>query len=175
MDVLISASRPVAGTIKKEWVEKMASDSIVYACANPIPEIWPWDAKAAGARIVGTGRSDFDNQINNSLGFPGIFRGTLDVRASTITDEMCIAAAEALADLGAKSATEKKVIPTMDQWELYPLEATAVGMKAMEQGIAAKHWEEKELYEHAEYIIRVARQSSEMLYNKGFIPKAPKT
>ncbi|MHA2601315.1 MAG: NAD(P)-dependent malic enzyme, partial [Candidatus Thorarchaeota archaeon SMTZ1-83] len=164
MDVLISASRPVPGTVKKEWVSKMASDSIVYACANPLPEIWPWDAKEAGARIVGTGRSDFDNQINNSLGFPGIFRGTLDVRASTITDEMCIAAAQALADLGAKEASDKKVIPTMDQWELYPLEATAVGMKAIEQGIARVHWEEKDLYERAEQVIRVARASSEILY-----------
>ena len=173
MDVLISASTPTPGAIKKEWVSKMASDSIVFACANPLPEIWPWDAKEAGARIVGTGRSDFDNQINNSLGFPGIFRGTLDVRASTITDEMCIAAAQALADLGAKSASDRKVIPTMDQWELYPLEATAVGMKAIEQGIAKKHWEEKDLYKHAEDIIRRARGGSEILYEKGFIPKAP--
>lgn len=173
MDVLITASRPIPGTVKKEWVSKMASDSIVYACANPLPEIWPWDAKDAGARIVGTGRSDFDNQINNSLGFPGIFRGTLDVRASTITDEMCVAAAQALADLGAKEANERKVIPTMDQWELYPAEATAVGMKAIEQGIAKKHWEEKDLYKHAEEIIRCARGASEMLYEKGFIPKAP--
>jgi malate dehydrogenase (oxaloacetate-decarboxylating) len=175
MDVLITASRPVPGTVKKEWVSKMAKDSIVYACANPLPEIWPWDAREAGAKIVGTGRSDFDNQINNSLGFPGIFRGTLDVRANTITDEMCIAAAQALADLGAKEANIKKVIPTMSQWELYPAEATAVGMKAIEQGVAKKHWEEKELYKHAEEIIRVARASSEMLYKQGFIPKAPPT
>ncbi|TXT57327.1 MAG: NAD-dependent malic enzyme [Candidatus Thorarchaeota archaeon] len=174
-DVLITASRPQPGTVKKEWVSKMANDAIVFACANPLPEIWPWDAKDAGARIVGTGRSDFDNQINNSLGFPGIFRGTLDVRATTITDEMCVAAAKALADLGADEATERKVIPTMDQWELYPAEATAVGMKAIEQGIAKKEWDEKDLYRHAEEIIRTARGSSEILYEKGFIPKAPKT
>jgi malate dehydrogenase (oxaloacetate-decarboxylating) len=173
VDVLITASAPIPGSVKKEWVSKMANDSIVFACANPLPEIWPWDAKDAGARIVGTGRSDFDNQINNSLGFPGIFRGTLDVRASTITDEMCIAAAQALADLGAKEASERKVIPTMDQWELYPLEATAVGMKAIEQGIAKKHWEEKDLYKHAEKIIKRARGASEILYEKNFIPKAP--
>ncbi len=172
-DVLIAASRPVPGTIKKEWIEKMADDAIVFACANPMPEIWPWDAKAAGATVIGTGRSDFDNQINNSLGFPGIFRGTLDVQATTITDEMCVAAARALADLGAKEASEKKVIPTMDQWELYPLEATAVGMKAIEQGIARKEWEEKDLYKHAEQVIRTARGSSEILYEKGFIPQAP--
>jgi malate dehydrogenase (oxaloacetate-decarboxylating) len=175
MDVLLSASRPVPGTVKEEWISKMASDAIVYACANPLPEIWPWDAKEAGARIVGTGRSDFPNQINNSLGFPGIFRGTLDVRATTITDEMCVAAAQALADLGAKEASEEKVIPLMSDWELYPLEATAVGMKAIEQGIASKQWEEKELYKHAEDIIRTARASSEILYTKEYIPKAPPT
>ncbi|MBS3794958.1 MAG: NADP-dependent malic enzyme [Candidatus Thorarchaeota archaeon] len=174
-DVLIGASRPKPGTIKKEAVEKMADDAIVYACANPLPEIWPWDAKDAGARIVGTGRSDFENQINNSLGFPGIFRGTLDVQATTITDEMCIAAAEALAELGAEEASEHKVIPTMSQWELYPREATAVGMKAIEQGIARKEWERDELYEHAEEIIRRSRAASETLYKEGHIPKAPET
>jgi malate dehydrogenase (oxaloacetate-decarboxylating) len=175
MDVLITASRPVPGSVKEEWVAKMANDSIVFACANPLPEIWPWDAKDAGARIVGTGRSDFDNQINNSLGFPGIFRGTLDVRASTITDEMCVAAAQALADLGKKECCEEKVIPTMDNWELYPLEATAVGMKAIEQGIARREWEEKDLYKHAEKIIKTARAASESLYELGHIPKAPPT
>ena len=76
----------------------MAKDAIVFACANPVPEIWPWEAKEAGAAVVATGRSDFPNQVNNSLGFPGIFRGTLDVRARTITDEMCFAAAQAMAD-----------------------------------------------------------------------------
>ncbi len=95
------------------------------------------------------------------------------MRASTITDEMCIAAAQALADLGAKEASERKVIPTMDQWELYPSEATAVGMKAIEQGIAKKDWEEKDLYKHAEKIIKRARGASEILYEKNFIPKAP--
>ena len=94
-DVMISASKSAEDVVKQEWISDMASDSIVFACANPIPEIWPWKAKAAGARVIGTGRSDFDNQINNSLGFPGIFRGTLDVNASTITDEMCVAAAQA--------------------------------------------------------------------------------
>jgi len=75
----------------------MAKDAIIFACANPIPEIWPWEAKDAGARIVGTGRSDFPNQVNNSLVFPAIFRGVLDVQATTITDEMAIAAAQEIA------------------------------------------------------------------------------
>jgi malate dehydrogenase (oxaloacetate-decarboxylating) len=91
-DVLISSSSPGPDVIKKEWISNMADDAIVFVLANPIPEIFPWDAKEAGARIVATGRSDFPNQVNNSLCFPGLFRGTLDVRATTITDEMCIAA-----------------------------------------------------------------------------------
>ena len=97
-DVVIALSTSGPGVILPEWIETMAKDAIVFACANPVPEIWPWEAKAAGAAVVATGRSDFDNQVNNSLGFPGIFRGTLDVRARTITDEMCFAAAKALAD-----------------------------------------------------------------------------
>ncbi len=102
-DVCIALSKPGPDTIQKEWVAKMATDSIVFACANPIPEMWPWDAKEAGVAVFATGRSDFQNQVNNSLGFPGIFRGTLDVRARTITDEMCIAAAEEMA----RTAEEK--------------------------------------------------------------------
>jgi len=92
-DVCISLSKSGPGIILPEWVKGMSQDAIIFACANPIPEIWPWEAKEAGARIVATGRSDFPNQVNNSIGFPGIFRGTLDVKARTITDEMCIAAA----------------------------------------------------------------------------------
>ena len=94
MDVAICLSKPGPDVVKKEWVSSMSNDSIVFTCANPIPEIYPWDAKEAGARIVGTGRSDFPNQVNNSMGFPAIFRGVLDVRARTITDSMVIAAAE---------------------------------------------------------------------------------
>jgi malate dehydrogenase (oxaloacetate-decarboxylating) len=120
-DVCISLSKPGPDTIKRTWVEQMAKEAILFVCANPIPEIWPWEAKEAGARIVATGRSDFPNQVNNSLGFPGIFRGTLDVMAFTITDEMCIAAAEELArcaeDIG---MSEEYLIPTMDEWEVFP-------------------------------------------------------
>jgi malate dehydrogenase (oxaloacetate-decarboxylating) len=88
-DVVIALSRSGPGVVLPEWVSTMEKDGILFACANPVPEIWPWEAHAAGARVVATGRSDFPNQVNNSLGFPGIFRGTLDVRARTITDEMC--------------------------------------------------------------------------------------
>ena len=135
-DVVIALSTPGPDVIKKEWVQAMAKDAIVFACANPIPEMWPWDAKEAGAAIVATGRSDFPNQVNNSLGFPGIFRGTLDVRASTITDEMCIAAAIEMAKMAEENGlSEDYIMPTMDEADVFPREAAAVAMKAIEQGI----------------------------------------
>jgi malate dehydrogenase (oxaloacetate-decarboxylating) len=169
-DVMISASKSAPNVVKKDWVSSMASDSIVFACANPIPEIWPWDAKAAGARVVGTGRSDFDNQINNSLGFPGIFRGTLDVNATTITDEMCVAAAQAIADIAIKKGTtDKYVIPTMDDWEIFPYEAAKVGMKAIEQGVARTIMEEDELFKMAQEKIKYARDLTKSLMDNKFI------
>ncbi len=138
-DVCIALSKQGPDTIEKDWVRGMASDSIVFICANPMPEMWPWDAKEAGAAVVATGRSDFENQVNNSLGFPGIFRGTLDVRAKTITDEMCIAAAEELAKVAEdKGLRPDYIMPTMDDWEVFPREAAAVAMKAIEQGIALR-------------------------------------
>jgi malate dehydrogenase (oxaloacetate-decarboxylating) len=138
-DVCVALSKPGPDTIDKEWIKGMAPDPIVFICANPIPEMWPWDAKEAGAAVVATGRSDFANQVNNSLGFPGIFRGTLDVRAKTITDEMCIAAAEELAKVAEdKGLTPDFIMPTMDDWEVFPREAAAVASKAIEQGIALR-------------------------------------
>ena len=138
-DICIALSTPGPGIIKKEWVADMADNAIVFACANPVPEIMPWEAKEAGARIVATGRSDFENQVNNSLGFPAVFRGTLDVRATCITDEMCIAAADAIASYAEeKGISEDYIIPKMEEREMYVREAVAVGMKAMEQGVAEK-------------------------------------
>jgi len=138
-DVCIALSTPGPGVIKKEWVADMADNAIVFACANPMPEIMPWEAKEAGARIVATGRSDFENQVNNSLGFPAVFRGALDVRATCITDEMCIAAADAIASYAEeKGISEDYIIPKMEEREMYVREAVAVGMKAIEQGVAEK-------------------------------------
>lgn len=169
-DVLISASKPGPGVIKKEWIEQMADDAIVFAEANPIPEIWPWEAKEAGARIVATGRSDFPNQVNNSLGFPGIFRGTLDVRAKKITDEMCIVAAKELAQVAEdKGLNEDYIIPNMDQWEVFPREAVKVGTKAIEQGVARLDLTEKERYEMAEKTIKKAREEVQLLMKEKFI------
>lgn len=169
-DVLIALSKPGPGRVKKEWIQGMAKNSIVFVCANPVPEMWPWEAKDAGAMIVATGRSDFPNQVNNSLGFPGIFRGTLDVRAKTITDEMCIEAAKALAKTAEDNGLrEDYIIPTMEEWEVFPREAAAVGMKAIEQGIARKVMERDELYRTAESIISKAREETKLMMKEGFI------
>ena len=172
-DIVIAASKPGPNTLKKEWVSTMAHDSIVFITANPVPEMWPWEAKEAGARIVATGRSDFPNQINNSLGFPGIFRGTLDVKARTITDEMCLAAAYELARTAEDNGlSEEYIVPTMDEWEVFPREAVAVGMKAMEQGIAREKLSRDELYHRAEVVIRRAREMTQDLMKMEYIKKA---
>ncbi|MCJ7579293.1 MAG: NADP-dependent malic enzyme, partial [Candidatus Aminicenantes bacterium] len=170
MDVVISASKPGPGVIKKEWIEKMADDAIAFACANPIPEIWPWEAKEAGARIIATGRSDFPNQVNNSLGFPGIFRGALDIRATKITDEMCIEAAKELARVAEDNGLhEDYIIPNMDEWEVFPREAIAVGNKGIEQGVARIRSTEQVRRAQAEQIIKQARDEVHMLMKEGFI------
>jgi malate dehydrogenase (oxaloacetate-decarboxylating) len=172
-DVVIALSKPGPGTILPEWVAKMNKDAIVFACANPVPEIWPWEAQAGGATVVATGRSDFPNQVNNSLGFPGIFRGALDVRASTITDEMCFAAAQALADQIGDQLDEEHILPSMDNWEVFPREAAAVGMKAQEQGVARLQMSYDDLLNHARTIIKRSRDLTHTMMDQGFIAEAP--
>jgi malate dehydrogenase (oxaloacetate-decarboxylating) len=173
-DVCIAFSKPGPGTILPEWVSGMAEDAIIFPCANPIPEIWPWEAKEAGARIVGTGRSDFPNQVNNSLGFPGIFRGVLDVRARTITDEMAVAAAEELALCAEERGIHaENIVPTMDEWKVFPREAVAVALKAQEQGVARLSLSREELYDMAETKIRQARDMVQFLMEKELIPPIP--
>lgn len=174
MDAVVAASKPGPDTIKKDWIRNMADDSIVFACANPIPEIWPWDAEEAGACIVATGRSDFPNQVNNSLGFPAIFRGVLDVKAKTITDDMCIAAATELAKYAEeRGMNEKDILPRMDEWEVFPREAVACALKSIEQGVARIKPSRQELYDRASAIIRNARQSTELLMKHGQIKQPP--
>jgi malate dehydrogenase (oxaloacetate-decarboxylating) len=173
-DICIAASKPGPGVIAPDEIKGMADKSIVFATANPVPEIWPWEAKEAGAYIVATGRSDFANQINNSLGFPGIFRGTLDVMAKTITDEMCIAAALELAQTAEdKGIHEEYIVPTMDEWEVFPREAVAVGTKAIEQGIARRKVSRQTLMEEAMAIIKKSRGQTQLLMEKGYITEAP--
>jgi len=173
-DACVAMAKPGPGVISRDMVSKMSSKSIVFACANPIPEIWPWEAKEAGAAVVATGRSDFPNQVNNSLGFPAIFRGTIDVRARTITDEMCLAAANELATLAEeRGLTDTNIIPTMDDWEVFPREATAVAMKAIEQGIARIDRSRDEIYAGARAIIKRAREEAKTLMRSGFIQEFP--
>ncbi len=174
-DVVISLATPGPGVVRPEWIRRMARDPILFACANPIPEIWPWEAKQGGARIVATGRSDFPNQVNNSLGFPGIFRGTLDVRASTITDEMCLAASQALADSIGDHLDEEHVLPDMDDWNVFPREALAVALKAQEQGVARLSKDRETLFHDAFAIIERSREMTGALMEQGYIAKAPKT
>jgi len=173
VDACIAMSRPGPGVITPDMIKPMSQDAIVFACANPIPEIWPWEAKEGGARIVATGRSDFPNQVNNSLGFPGIFRGTLDARAKTITDEMCISAATELAKLAEdRGLKEDYIIPNMDDWEVFPREAAAVATKAVEQGMARVKKSGQEFYDIALEVIKRARDETQLLMRQGFIREA---
>jgi len=174
VDVVVGLSKPGPDTIKKEWVQSMAKDAIVFACANPIPEIWPWEAKEAGAAIVSTGRSDFPNQVNNSLGFPAIFRGVLDVQATIITDTMCIAAAEELAACAAeKGLNPEEILPTMSNWEVFPRVATATAMKAIEEGVARIKLSREEVYESAMATIKRAQDQTKVLMDSGIIAQPP--
>jgi len=169
-DVVVALSKPGPGVVKPEWVRAMAKDAIVFACANPIPEIWPWEAAEAGAAVVATGRSDFPNQVNNSLGFPGIFRGTLDVRARTITDAMCMAAATELATMAEEKGLKPDyIIPNMDEWEVFPREAAAVAMMAIKEGVAGKTTTYEDELENAGRIIKRSRGLTQSMMSNGFI------
>jgi len=173
-DVLIAASKPGPDTLDPNYIASMADDSIVFALANPSPEIWPWDAREAGASVVATGRSDFPNQINNSLVFPAVFRGALDVRAKAITDEMCLAAAFELAAIAEENGIhEEYIVPKMDDWEIYPREAVAVGLKAIKQGISGVKCSIDELTEKSYSMIMKARNETYLLMKKGVIARPP--
>jgi malate dehydrogenase (oxaloacetate-decarboxylating) len=169
-DVLISYSKSGPGVIAPESIQGMAKDAICFLCANPIPEIWPWEAKEAGARIVGTGRSDFANQVNNSTGFPAIFRGVLDVGATTISDQMCVAAAVALASYAEEQGVHDEYItPTMDEPEAFIREAVGVGMQAQREGLASIEIGEEELRRKVEQTIRGGRDAHDALVKAGHI------
>ncbi|MEL9991093.1 MAG: NADP-dependent malic enzyme [Thermoproteus sp.] len=171
VDIVVAASRPGPGVIKKEWVSQMNKDPIVFALANPTPEIWPWEAKEAGAKIVATGRSDLPNQVNNSLVFPAVFRGLLDTRSRGVVDEMLIAAAEELAKFVESRMNEDYILPKMTEWEVYPREAAAVAAKASELGLARKPLSYREELNIAQEIISRSVKTLEVLINAGIIPK----
>lgn len=150
-DVFIGLS--VAGIVSQEMVRSMARDAIVFAMANPVPEIMPDLAKAAGARVVATGRSDFPNQVNNVLGFPGIFRGALDVRSSDINEEMKKAAAQAIASL-VEDVSEERIIPSPLDRRVVPRVAEAVARAAIETGVARRPEDPGEVGRRAEALVR---------------------
>ncbi len=133
-DVFIGVSAP--GAVTTEMVKTMAKDAVIFACANPTPEIFPDDARAGGAAVIATGRSDFPNQINNVLAFPGIFRGALDARASDINDAMKIAAAQALADLVGDDLSADYIIPAAFDPRVKDAVAAAVNKAAHDSGVA---------------------------------------
>jgi malate dehydrogenase (oxaloacetate-decarboxylating) len=173
-DVCIAFSRPGPDVISPEAVQGMAADPIVFACANPVPEIWPWDAQAAGARIVATGRSDFPNQLNNSLGFPGLFRGVLDVRARRITDAMGVAAAHALASVAEEHGLrEDAILPFMDDVEVPVRQAVAVGMAAQADDVAQLTLTPEALERGARVAIEDARRATDVLAREKLIRPIP--
>ena len=168
-DVVIGASQP--GSIKPEWIKTMASKPIVFACANPVPEIYPYAAKEAGAYVVATGRGDFPNQVNNSMGFPGILKGALLVRARKITDEMAIAAAHAVADFAEKKKgiNPDYIMPTMQETEVFAVEAADTAMQAIKDGVARIKPTWDEVYKTTLADIKEARAAIDLLQKKGFI------
>ncbi len=147
-DVLISFTKPGPGVILPEWVERMADDAIVFSLANPVPEILPEDAVKAGARVVATGRSDYPNQVNNVLGFPGVFRGALDVRAREISDDMIIEAARALSSV-VDEPDEGHILPSPLDPEVAATVAESIAAEAMREGVARRRVNPGDVREHA--------------------------
>ena len=173
-DVLIALSKPGPDTIKAEWIQTMGDNPIVFPCANPVPEIYPYKAKEAGAYIVATGRGDFPNQINNSLGFPGILKGALIVRASKITDNMAIAAAHSLANYAEKRGiNSENIVPTMDEANVFPIEAADVAIQAIKDGVARREVTWEEAFEIAKKDIEYSRNLTQSLCKEGFIDEPP--
>jgi malate dehydrogenase (oxaloacetate-decarboxylating) len=172
-DACVAFAAPGPGVIEPAWVRAMARNAIVFACANPVPEIWPWDAAEAGARVVATGRSDFPNQLNNSLVFPGLFRGALDVRARSISDGMAIAVAHSLADFAeARGLREDHILPRLDEWDVHVSVAVGAAMAAQAEGLARFAKTADEIAEDAARAMRAAREATALLMRAGLIPGA---
>ena len=171
-DAVIAASRPGPGVIRKEWIKLMNSDPIVFALANPVPEILPGEAREAGARVVATGRSDYPNQVNNSLGFPAVFRGVLSVSARKMTDEMFLAAAHAIASYTEETGlSENRIIASMTDDELYVREALAVAEKAMELGLARRKISRGELEDEIRQMIERPKRYMRLALDNKLIKK----
>jgi malate dehydrogenase (oxaloacetate-decarboxylating) len=173
-DVLLGASTPGPDTIKPEWIRGMGKKSIVFACANPVPEIYPYAAKEAGAFIVGTGRSDFPNQVNNSVCFPGLLKGALLVRARKVTDGMAIRCSHSLADFAEKKGIDvDHIMPTMDDVSVFSEEAADVAEQAVKEGVARVPLSRKDVLDRARKDIDESRQSVKALLDAGLIKQPP--
>jgi malate dehydrogenase (oxaloacetate-decarboxylating) len=169
-DVLIALSKPGPDVVKTEWIKAMGTKPIVFACANPVPEIYPYAAKEAGAYIVATGRGDFPNQVNNSLGFPGILKGALLVQAKKITDEMAVTAAYSMANYAEKRGiTPDNIMPKMDETEMFAHEAADVAMEAIKNGVARVNLTWDEVYNRTMEDINQTRDTIDMMMKKDFI------
>jgi malate dehydrogenase (oxaloacetate-decarboxylating) len=169
-DVLIALSKPGPDTVKPGWIRRMGRKPIVFACANPVPEIYPYAAKEAGAYIVATGRGDFPNQVNNSMGFPGILKGALLVRAKKVTDEMAIAAAYSMANFAERKGIHPDyIMPTMDETEVFAEEAADVAMTAIKNGVARITLDRATVHKQTLQSISEARAAIDLLMKNGFI------
>ena len=174
-DVLISLSRPGPGTVRAEWVASMAPRAIVFACANPVPEIYPYEAKAAGAEVVATGRGDFPNQVNNSLGFPGILKGALLVRARTITDDMAIVAARTIAGYAERNGglSADRIMPLMTEEGVFAETAAAVAEQAVREGVARRNLPADQVLAKARADIADAQKALGLLVASGLVADPP--
>lgn len=175
-DVLIALSTPGPGTVKKEQIASMNKKAIVFTCANPIPEIWPHEAKEAGAFIVGTGRGDFPNQINNSVCFPGILQGALLVRSKKISDGMAIRCSHSIADYSEKVGIDtENIVVTMEDSDVFAVEAADVAMQAIKEGLARVKMTWDEAYQKAKKALTEARAQTALLMKEGFIKEPPQS
>lgn len=172
-DVLIALSKP--GSVKKEWISSMAEKAIVFSCANPVPEIYPYEAKEAGAFIAATGRGDFPNQVNNSVCFPGILKGALLVKAKKITDTMAIRCSHSIADFAFKRGiSPDNITAKMTETEVFAVEAADVAMQAIKDGVARENRTWDEVYKIAMADIENSRKSNDALMSQGLIKEPPK-
>jgi malate dehydrogenase (oxaloacetate-decarboxylating) len=173
-DVLIAAAAPGPGRVKREDIAAMNAKPVTFFLSNPVPEMWPEEAVKAGAAVVATGRSDFPNQVNNSVLFPAVFRGALDVRAKTVSDTMVIAAAKELARFAKdKGLSKSNIIPNMLDWEVFPAVAATIGEQAQREGLARKAVSRIELLRMARRTMDRAREALSLLMEKGIIHSPP--
>ncbi|MGA2874566.1 MAG: NADP-dependent malic enzyme [Nitrososphaerales archaeon] len=170
-DALIAASQPGPHTLAPRTLRMMNKDAILFALSNPVPEILPSEAKKAGMKIIATGRSDFPNQVNNSLIFPSVIRGVFDVRSKAIPDDVIVVAAQELARYTEKEGTltEQHILPTMMDWEIYPLVASAVGEKCVSMGIARLKMTRKQIHNRAQEVIQKSKSMINSVQKSNYI------